>query len=385
MRVLITGGTGTISSGLVQECVNRGHETYALTRGSNNVRNVIGANYLHANIWNSKEVEEALGRLIFDVIVECLVFTPEQLEVSLKNFASRCEQYIFISTAGVYKRQGDRRVKESDEKDCTEWDYARGKIECENNLKDFSKNTGLKYTIVRPTVTYGDYRIPFPIATRNPGWTFFERMLNGKPMLAGDNVLFSIIHIEDFSKLVVSLFGNGKAINEDFHITSKENDIYWDDVIIEAGKILGVEPKIVHVSSDVIKEVWPAIYDEIYYHKNTTQIFDDTKIKSITGIEPTIGLAEGMKKIISSMKDEVEERNLKLDNKWNDYCDATIYYAYKKGQLSQSDKQIVRDYINNVGQLVFNLSCIKVKIYSIKDVLYRTKVRLERKLKKMVR
>ena len=145
---------------------------------------------------------------------------------------------------------------------------------------------------------------------------------------------------------------------------------------------MGVEPKIVHVSSDVIKEVWPAIYDEIYYHKNTTQIFDDTKIKSITGIEPTIGLAEGMKKIISSMKDEVEERNLKLDNKWNDYCDTTIYYAYKKGQLSQSDKQIVRDYINNVGQLVFNLSCIRVKIYSIKDVLYRTKVRLERKLKK---
>lgn len=32
MRVLITGGTGTISSGLVNESVNRGYDTYAITR-----------------------------------------------------------------------------------------------------------------------------------------------------------------------------------------------------------------------------------------------------------------------------------------------------------------------------------------------------------------
>lgn len=45
MRVLITGGTGTISSGLVNESVNRGYDTYAITRGSNNLRNIDGANY----------------------------------------------------------------------------------------------------------------------------------------------------------------------------------------------------------------------------------------------------------------------------------------------------------------------------------------------------
>ena len=384
MKVLITGGTGTISSGLVRECVNRGYETYALTRGSNNARNIIGANYLHANIWNSREVRAVIDSLRFDIVVECLVYTRNQLEISLNNFADQCKQYIFISTAGIYNRQGMNRVKESDEKNFVEWDYTKSKIECEKYLKEFCENTDLKYTIVRPTVTYGDYRIPFPIATRNPGWTFFQRILDGKPMLAGDNVVFSIIYIEDFSKAVVSLMGNKKAINEDFHITSNENDIYWDNVIVEAGKILGIEPKIVHVPVDAIKEVWPQIYDEINYHKNTTQIFDDTKIKDVTGVEASVGLTDGINRIIVSMKSEFEDRNLKLDNKWNDYCNATMYYAYKRGLLSQQDRKIVEDYISKGGQYMFDLSYKKIKKYKMKDTLYSVKIKIEKKIKRLV-
>lgn len=384
MKVLITGGTGTISSGLVQECVNRGYETYALTRGSNNTRNISGAKYLHVNIWNSEKVRNILENLEFDIVVECLVYTIDQLEISLKNFFDKCKQYIFISTAAVYNRQGNKRLKESDEKNFVEWDYTENKIRCEKYLIDFCKTTGLKYTIVRPTVTYGNYRIPFPIATRNPGWTFFQRMLDGKPMLAGDNIIFSIIHIKDFSEFVVSLFENKEAMNEDFHITSNKNDIYWDDVIEESGKILGVNPGIVHVPADCIREVWPGIYNEINYHKNTTQIFDDTKIKKVSGVESTIGLTEGMKRIIPSMKSEIKERNLKLDDKWNDYCNATIYHAYKMERLSQQDRKIVEDYINKVGESMFELSCKKVKMYKIKDALYWGKVKVERKIKKLV-
>ena len=94
MKVLITGGTGTISSGLVKESVNRGYETYAITRGTNNKRNILGANYLHADIWDTENVSSVLGNLKFDVVVECLAYGVEQLKISLNNFSKRCSQYV---------------------------------------------------------------------------------------------------------------------------------------------------------------------------------------------------------------------------------------------------------------------------------------------------
>lgn len=375
MKVLITGGTGTISSGLVEEAVNQGYETYAITRGSNNQRNIDGAIYLHADIWNTEDVKLKLGELYFDVVVECLAYDVEQMEISLINFSGRCKQYVFVSTAAIYNRINNTRIRESDKKEFTEWSYTKDKIECENYLKDFSSKTGLKYTIVRPTVTYGDYRVPFPIATRTPGWTFFDRMIKGQPILAVDNVLFSIIHITDFSKMVVALFDNEKAINEDFHITSNKNDIYWDDVVKVSGEILNVTPKVVHVPEKVIKKIWPLIYDEIKYHKNTTQIFEDEKIRKATNIEAKIPMKSGMKQTIAAMKNEFESNNLTLDENWNIRCDAAIYYAYKKHLLMDAEMKIASDYIRGNSEKVIKNN---YKIVMRKNITCNIKNNLKR-------
>ena len=53
-------------------------------------------------------------------------------------------------------------------------------------------------------------------------------------------------------------------------------------------------------------------------------------------------------------------------------------------RLSQQDRKIVEDYINKVGESMFELSCKKVKMYKIKDALYWGKVKVERKIKKLV-
>ena len=361
MRVLITGGTGTISSGLVSESVNRGYKTFAITRGSNNKRNIKGAHYFHADIWDANEVKLALGTLDFDVVVECLAYTVDELKISLENFSNRCKQYVFVSTAGVYNRIGEKRIVESDKKEFTDWLYTRNKIACEDYLVSFSNDTGLKYTIIRPTVTYGDYRIPFPIATRTPCWTFFDRMQRGRLMLASDNVRFSVIHILDFSKMVVELFGNEKAYNEDFHITSNKNDIYWDDVIKISSEILGVVPKIIHVSTKEIKKIWPQIYDELEYHKNTSQIFEDKKVRGVTNTEPEITIEAGMQKIILATKKEFDDNGLHLDDDWNTHCDAVIYYSYKNRLLVDSEMKIVSNYISKFGEEMLKSNYKKVK------------------------
>ena len=108
MRVLITGGTGTISSGLVQASLKKGYETYAITRGTNKYKNIEGAQYLYADIWDKKKVNSVLENLHFDVVVECLAMDVKQLKKSLDNFSKRSERYFFISTAGIYNRKGNK-------------------------------------------------------------------------------------------------------------------------------------------------------------------------------------------------------------------------------------------------------------------------------------
>ena len=84
------------------------------------------------------------------------------------------------------------------------------------------------------------------------------------------------------------------------------------------------------------------------------------------------------------MRAEVEERKLMLDDKWNDYCNATVYYAYKMGLLSPEDRKTIENYVKKEGQSMFVLSYKKVKKYKIKDTLYWAKVKIEENIKKLV-
>ena len=349
MNILITGGTGTISSGIARESIKRNYETWAITRGNSEYKNIDGVKYIHANVFNQEDLRSKLQGLQFDVVVECLVYNVDQLKISLENFSNICTTYVFVSTAGVYSRDGSKRIKESDEKNCVQWEYSRSKIECDDYLKEYCKKNSLKYIIIRPVVTYGEYRVPFPITTRNPGWTFFQRLKDGRPMLACDNVKCSVIHIDDFSYAVVSLFDNPRAINEDFHIASNEGDIYWDDVIYIAAEKLHVKPHIVHIRIEDIGSIWPEIYNELKWNKSTDFLVDDKKIKDvIPGFEQKVSIENGIDEIMGKMESEVHSNHLKLDDVFNERCDITILYSYMKKRIYGEEAEYVKKYIRSL-------------------------------------
>lgn len=367
MKILITGGTGTISSGLVAESVRRGNETFAVTRGNSIGRNIDGACYLRADVWNDDEIHRILGEETFDVIVECLVYNCEQLKMSLAHFAERCQQYVFISTAGVYDRNSDKkRIGENAEKNQVEWSYTRQKIECEVYLKKYFEGRKNRYTIVRPTVTYGDYRIPFPVATRKPTWTLFERLQRNIPVIACTNVEHSIIHIEDFSRAVVGLFHNNGAYNEDFHISSNGNEIYWDDVISISGEILNVHPKIIHIPLEVFNVAFPSIYEELRWNKTTDLVMDDAKLKSvIPEFKCVISAEKGMEQTIRKAREEFSLAHCQIDKRWWENCDITIFYAYVLNRISDNERGYAKEYIGTWSlrkKAKITLKCLKRKM-----------------------
>lgn len=370
MKILITGGTGTISSGLVQESVNQGFKTYAITRGTNNVRNISGAIYLKANIWNRDEVNSAIKNLEFDVVVECLVYGVEQLRISLENFGTKCMHFFFISTTGIFRRESNQRIREETPKEIKEWNYTKTKIECEEYLIDYCKKHQLKYTIIRPVVTYGDYRVPFPIATRNPSWSFFDRLKSGKPMLACKSVKFSVMHIMDFSRAVVSLFQNERSMNEDFNIATREGEIFWDDVIEIASQKYGVSSFIVHVPVECLCSVYREIYDEIKWNKSLPLLMDDTKLKSVLpDYTQKIDIVNGINSISDNMEAEFLKNRLRIDYNWNKQCDIVLLYALKKGMLGKEEENRLQQYFRTVEAKYLKELNASAQILFLKNVV----------------
>src|SRR5258708_3966304 len=102
MKVLFIGGTGIISAAVSRQAVAQGLDLYLLNRGLRG-ENPPGSHSLTADSRQPQEVQAALQGLQFDVVVNWIAYTPEDIERELSLFQGRVKQYIFISSASVYQ------------------------------------------------------------------------------------------------------------------------------------------------------------------------------------------------------------------------------------------------------------------------------------------
>lgn len=349
MKILITGGTGTISSALAQAAVEQNHEVFTVNRGNHPERDPKGVQVIHADLYDFQGMETALGAMRFDVVVECLAYDLTHMHDSLEHYKNRCEQYVFISTAGVYQRTDpSHAITEDDKLEQKHWQYTREKIRCEEYLEKFAAQNGLSYTIVRPTVTYGDYRIPYPVACRPYPWTLFQRILEEKPILSCNNVPFATVHSSDFARLVTALYGNSQAYGEAFHIVTLEEPHFWDDTIWLAQKELGKCAHVVHVPLSFFRSGMPDLYEDLRWNKADALLLSAEKLKSAVGnIEPHMPLEKGIPEIVRSMREEYQENKM-LNQAFDLQCDVVLWEFWKKGRPDASERQILDEYFGTM-------------------------------------
>ncbi|MGC9347292.1 MAG: SDR family oxidoreductase [Anaerolineae bacterium] len=322
MKALFIGGTGIISSACSQLAVERGIELYLLNRGQTTKRPVPeGATTLIGDIREPATVERALGDMTFDVVVDWIVFTPEQVETDLQLFGGRTGQYVFISSASAYhKPVRSLPITESTPLHNPWWQYSRDKAACEERLMRAYREDGFPTTIVRPSHTYDKTLLPF-----RGRYTVVDRMRRGKPVVVhGDGTsLWVLTHHRDFARAFVGLLGNQRALGEAYHITSDEV-LTWDQIFRTMGRAAGVdEIDIVHVPSEVINA-----YDEdwgagLLGDKTHSVIFDNTKIKRLVpDYVAAIPFHEGAREIMN-WYDADPERQV-VDEEWNRLFDEII-------------------------------------------------------------
>ena len=297
MKVLFIGGTGVISSACSELAISRGIDLYHLNRGkSAGIRKVEEVKTIISDIRNFDETRKALLGYEFDVVVDWIAFEPQHIRDDIKLFSNRTNQFMFISSASIYQTPPEKLpITEDTPLDNPFWEYSRKKIACENILREEYLKSGFPFTIVRPSHTYDKTSIPIL-----GGYTALQRMKQLLPVIVhGDGTsIWTLTHHKDFAVGLVGLLGKLEAINEAFQITSDEW-LSWNNIYTTLAGELGVEPRLIHVPSDVIARYDREIGDGLLGDKAHSMIFDNTKIKQfVPDFNPQISFRQGAKEIV---------------------------------------------------------------------------------------
>ncbi len=302
MKILFIGGSGFISRAVTQQTLAAGHELWLLNRGRH--RPVEGARTLVADMADAEGVRMALHGHSWDVVVQWIAFGPEDIRRDLELFRDHTRQYLFISSASVYQKPPapPYLITESTPRANPHWDYARKKIACELELEAAHRATGFPYTIVRPSLTYGDDQIPLVLNAWQQPWTVIDRLRRGAPLIIpGDGTsLWTITHNSDFARGLIGLFGQPAALGEAFHITSDEA-LTWNRIFALTAAAAGVAaPKFVHMTSDFIISCVPAVEGTLLGDKAVSAVFDNAKIRRLVpGFAARTPFATGIRRTLA--------------------------------------------------------------------------------------
>lgn len=327
MKILLIGGSGTISSAVTQKLVSENHQVFVLNRGNNNDRLPSSVHVLVADMANENDVAEIIKGHFFDAVCEFIAFHPSQIERDIRLFSEKTNQYVFISSASAYHKPSvNPYITEGTTLANPYWQYSRDKIACEEVLWNAYRKNNFPMTIVRPSHTYDERHIPLGVHGKKGFWQVIQRMLENKPVIVqGDGTsLWTLTHNTDFAEGFVGLLGNPKALGEAFHITSDES-LTWNQIYQEIAKALHVPLKLYHVTSDFLSAVGKQ-YDfegSLIGDKSTTVIFDNSKLKSVV---PTFSAKVPFRKGVRLTLEYLEKHPecKVLDAEFDLFCDQVI-------------------------------------------------------------
>jgi nucleoside-diphosphate-sugar epimerase len=326
MKILLIGGTGTISMAVTKLLAKQGHDVILLNRGSRNENIPENVHTIKCDISDEKAAAEILKDMSFDCVGQFIGFVPAQAERDIRLFSGKTKQYIYISSASAYQKPlSDCVITESTPLSNPHWQYSRDKIACEELLMKNYRENGFPVTIVRPSHTYDERAVPLGVHGDKGSWQVVKRIMEGKPVIIhGDgSSLWTITHNSDFAKAYAGLVGNIHAIGQAFHITSDES-VTWDQIYSIIADELGVELKACHVPSEWLCDIGPYNFEgTLIGDKANTVIFDNSKIKrAVPDFVATVRADQGIRATVRYILAHKECQN--DDEEFDRWCDKVV-------------------------------------------------------------
>jgi nucleoside-diphosphate-sugar epimerase len=265
----------------------------------------------------------------FDAVIDMISFNEADARSTVETFRHTAGQVIMCSSVAVYKRPlKSNPIREDAEElfDNPAFGYAYEKAQMERYLQGVIREEQLPVTIIRPSLTYGVGAANLGVLRQN--YNIVNRIRSGKPLVMfGDGTTpWSFTFAPDLAKAFVGAIGNKQTYGKAYHATNEEVRV-WNDLYLEFGNILGIEPQIVHIPSELLKRGNPGLFGHLYYEKSYSGLMDNTKIKrDIPQFEVTISLNEGLQMMldwyeaeantVDAAKDRMEDRLTELYFQW---------------------------------------------------------------------
>ena len=351
MNVLIIGGTGVLSSAVTAEALRQGMAVTMINRGNRRIPE--GVELIKSNKDDSDTIARHLEGRTFDAVMDYLCYTDSQTEKSVQFYKKYTKQYFYISSCAVYNTEllAGKMADEDSPKVLPIWKYSVDKWASEQKIAKLFEGSDVKYTIIRPSVTYGDTRIPYGISPMYGfHWTLAARILAGKPIITwnGGRNRCNMTRVEDFAVGVVGLIGNEKAYGEAFNVCGDEAPTF-KDVLDVMSEYLHKEVITVDVSSEFYAREMPSRAGEILGGRAIDTINSNAKLKAaVPAFKQTYSLKEGIVKTLDAYKAQGYQKG--IDWSFDGETDRVIKrWCEKKGIKVKTYNTHFVDYFHNAS------------------------------------
>ncbi|OPX84867.1 MAG: dTDP-glucose 4,6 dehydratase [Pelotomaculum sp. PtaB.Bin104] len=223
-KVLVTGATGFTGSFVVRELCASGYDVFCFVRGCSDISVLNGyqVSYVNGDLDHPSTLFESLKKMDVLVNVASIGFGhgPSIVRVCEEAGVKRA---IFFSTTAVFTTlEANSKIK---------------RLEAEKAIKE----SGLDYTIFRPTMIYGTMRDRNMIKLIK----FLDRF-PVIPIFGPGEALQQPVYVKDLAKAVAKVVDVSRTYKKDYNLSGKE-PLTYNEVVDTVANLLGKKVFKIHI------------------------------------------------------------------------------------------------------------------------------------------
>ncbi len=249
MRVLVLGGTGLISTAIVERLIQCGHDPVLFNRSKTPSRLGTEVERITGDRQDFAAFQRQLEDVDFDAAIDMITFDPRTAAHAVEVFQDRVQQYVFCSTVCVYGGPLVSIPADEHEPLRPVSEYGRGKRDAEQVFMTAWQQSSFPVTIFRPSHCYGPGAPLLDIWGYNAALA--TRIREGHAILVpGDGTgLWQPGYVDDMAKGFVGALGKDRTLGKAYNIVGDEI-MDWGTFHTRMARAIGCEANVVSMTTD---------------------------------------------------------------------------------------------------------------------------------------